>query len=138
MADDNCIFCKIIAGEVPCSKVYEDESVIAFLDINPVSEGHTLVLPKGHFCKVDECPDDILSAVTLAVRKICKAVVVGVKADAYNVLCNNGRASGQLVDHVHFHVVPRVSGDCILKGWPAGKYENGRAEIVLEKIIQQL
>ena len=138
MAGVDCIFCKIVTGEIPCSKVYEDDLVIAFLDINPLGEGHTLVLPKEHFGKLDECSDEIASALAVSVKRVSKAVVGAVEADGYNVLCNNGRASGQLVDHVHFHVIPRISGDCILRDWPAGEYEDGRAEIVLEKIRKQL
>ena len=138
MADGDCIFCKIVAGQIPCNKVYEDESVIAFLDINPVSEGHTLVVPKEHFEKFDVCSAEVIVAIGPVISKISSAVVVATGADGYNILCNNGIAAGQLVGHVHFHVIPRKSGDGILKGWPAGKYEGGRAETVLENIKKHL
>ena len=138
MADGDCIFCKIIAGEIPCSKVYEDQSVIAFLDINPVSPGHTLVVSKDHVEFYHDCSEANSIAVANAVRTISKAVVDALEADGYNILCNNGSAAGQLIGHVHFHIIPRTSGDCILKGWPAGSYEPGQAEVVLEKICQKL
>jgi histidine triad (HIT) family protein len=138
MPENNCIFCKIITGEIPSYKVYEDDSVIAFLDINPVSEGHTLVVPKDHFEKFDECSDSVSEAIGPRIRKISKAVSTAVGADGYNLLCNNGRAAGQLVGHVHFHIIPRNNGDGILKGWPAGKYDDGRVELVLENIRKHL
>ena len=138
MADGDCIFCKIISGQIPCSKVYEDDSVLAFLDINPVSSGHTLVVPKEHFEYFHECSKDVSESVTDAVRRISRAVVTAMDADGYNILCNNGSAAGQLVGHVHYHIIPRSSGDGILKGWPAGKYQEGQAEEVLDKIRCQL
>lgn len=138
MAEGDCIFCRIIASQIPCHKVYEDESVIAFLDINPVSEGHTLVVPKEHFEKFDECSTETIAAIGPVIGNLSGAVAAAVGADGYNILCNNGTAAGQLVGHVHFHIIPRNSGDGILKGWPAGKYEDGRAETVLENIKKQL
>ena len=138
MAEEDCIFCKIIAGQIPCHKVYEDQSVIVFLDINPVSEGHTLVVPKEHFERFDECSAEVVTAIGTIVGKISRAVTVAAGADGYNLLCNNGVAAGQLVGHVHFHIIPRNNGDGILKGWPASKYEYGRAETVLENIRKQL
>jgi histidine triad (HIT) family protein len=138
MAEGDCIFCRIIAGQIPCHKVYEDQSVIAFLDINPVSEGHTLVVPKEHFEKFDDCSPEVIAAIGPILSRISSAVVATARADGYNLLCNNGIAAGQLVGHVHFHIIPRNSGDGILKGWPAGKYEDGRAETVLENIKKRL
>lgn len=138
MAEGDCIFCKIGAGEIPCHKVYENQSVIAFLDINPVSEGHTLVVPKEHFERFDECSAEVIAAIGPVISKVSSAVAAAAGADGYNLLCNNGIAAGQLVGHVHFHIIPRNSGDGILKGWPAAGYEDGRAETVLENIVQQL
>lgn len=138
MAEEDCIFCKIIAGQIPCHKVYEDQSVIVFLDINPVSEGHTLVVPKEHFERFHECSAQVTAAIGPVVGKVSRAVIAATGADGYNLLCNNGIAAGQLVGHVHFHVIPRMSGDGVLEGWPASKYEDGRAEKVLENIRKQL
>ena len=135
---DSCIFCKIVKGQIPAVKVYEDEVVVAFLDIGPVSDGHTLVVPKQHFEKVDQCPSELLGAVFSRVAKVAKAVKSGLECDGYNVLCNNGRAAGQLVDHLHFHIVPRIKGDMVFSHWPSYKYPEGKAEKIAEKIIKNL
>jgi len=108
---DDCIFCKIAAGQIPSTKVYEDDNVLAFMDIGPISEGHTLVIPKRHYGKLDQCDPDTLTKISACLGRIAGAVKEAMNAEGYNVLCNNGRAAGQLVDHVHFHVIPRNSGD---------------------------
>ena len=138
MNADECIFCKIIAGDIPCNRIYEDDAVLAFLDIRPVSDGHCLVIPKRHFAKLHECPAEIFGALGKCVGKIADAVVKAVGAEGYNVLCNNGRAAGQLVDHVHFHVIPRNSGDGVFNSWPAYKYAEGRIEQIAAKICEKL
>jgi histidine triad (HIT) family protein len=138
MEYQNCIFCKIAAGDIPCSKVYEDESVIAFLDVNPLSEGHTLVIPKAHFDKLDQCPSEVLASIADCTGKVASAVVSGLGCDGYNVLCNNGAAAGQEVDHVHFHVIPRNSGDQVFTQWPAKQYSDGQAENILNKISENI
>ena len=138
MNSNDCIFCKIAAGEIPCSKVFEDDSVIAFLDIAPVSVGHTLVVPKGHYEELDRCPSHLLGDLIGCIGRIARAIVGATDAEGYNVLCNTGRAAGQVVDHVHFHVIPRVSGDGVFSHWPAGEYEKGQAEEVLASICEKL
>ncbi|MDD5011982.1 MAG: HIT family protein [Phycisphaerae bacterium] len=135
---DNCIFCKIASGQIPSVKIYEDEKVIAFLDIGPVSDGHALVIPKQHYTKVHECPPDVLSAVVSVLPKVAGAVFAALGADGYNVLCNNGRAAGQLVEHLHFHIIPRKSGDGVFSHWPAFEYPQGKAEELAEKIRAKL
>jgi histidine triad (HIT) family protein len=110
MAND-CIFCKIIKGEIPCYKVYEDDKVIAFLDIAPVNPGHVLVVPKEHFEKIENLPDDMLCEITKAVKKISMVILKAVNADSYNLGVNNGKTAGQLVPHVHFHIMPRFEND---------------------------
>lgn len=138
MSADDCIFCKIAAGEIPCHKIYEDEAVLAFLDIGPVSKGHTLVIPKEHFTTLDECPAELLAKVIACVGNIATAVVDAAGAQAYNVLCNNGRAAGQLVEHVHFHLIPRNADDGVFNRWPAGEYEKGQAEVIAAAICSRL
>lgn len=138
MSANDCIFCKIIAGQIPCNKIYEDDGVLAFLDIQPVSDGHTLVIPKAHFETLHECPADVLAGVSSCLGVIADAVVTATDAQAYNVLCNNGRAAGQLVKHVHFHVIPRISGDGVFDRWPAGEYASGRAESIADMIRKNL
>ena len=138
MSEPDCVFCKIVAGEIPAVKVYEDEEVFAFLDIGPVSEGHTLVIPKQHCEAPDECAAEVLSGVAARVGKIARAVKKATKADGYNLLCNAGRAAGQLVGHLHFHIIPRKTGDGVFARWPSGGYGEGEAEKIAAKIIENL
>ena len=116
-----CIFCKIVKGEIPCAKVYEDEDCLAFLDINPVNKGHVLVIPKEHYATVDDCPEEVLKKLILVVKKVSASVKK--ICEGYTIVNNNYPASGQAVDHIHFHIVPRNEGDG-LKHWSGGKYED--------------
>ncbi len=138
MNASDCIFCKMVAGEIPVVKIYEDDAVLAFLDIGPLSDGHTLVIPKQHFKRLDECPAEILGKLGSQLGKIAKAVATAMNTDGYNVLCNNGRAAGQLVEHLHFHIIGRKTSDGIFNRWPAGKYEKGRIEQIADKIREKL
>lgn len=138
MSDSQCIFCKIIAGQIPATKIYEDDAVLAFLDIGPISDGHTLVVPKKHLKMLDECPSDIMAKVSSCLGKIARAVMLAVNADGYNVLCNNGRAAGQLVEHLHFHIIVRKTGDRLFKNWPSYEYPAGRIELIAAKIRENL
>ncbi len=138
MGAKDCIFCKIIAGQIPATKIYEDQVVISFLDIGPISNGHTLVIPKQHFEKLHECPAELLGQVSLGLGKIAQAVVRATECDGYNVLCNNGRAAGQIVEHLHFHIIPRRTGDGVFNRWPAYKYPQGKIEAIAEQIRKNL
>lgn len=135
---DDCVFCKMVAGEIPVVRIYEDETVLAFLDIGPISDGHTLVIPKEHCSLVHECQADVLAEVGRRLGRIAGAVVDAMQAEGYNVLCNNGRAAGQVVDHVHFHIIPRYLGDGVFTQWPAKKYPEGRIDVLAEKIREKL
>ncbi|MGD8531676.1 MAG: HIT family protein, partial [Syntrophobacterales bacterium] len=107
---ENCIFCKIVRGEIPSARVLENEKVLAFLDINPVSKGHTLVIPKTHYASFPEMPADVLTALGEALQKIGTAVKSQLDSAGFNILLNNDRAAGQLIDHSHFHLIPRNVG----------------------------
>lgn len=135
---NDCIFCEIAAGRIPSMKVYEDDDVLAFLDIHPISEGHTLIIPKQHSAKLDECALDTLEKLIRSLQRLAGAVQKAMDSDGYNVLCNNGRAAGQLVDHVHFHIIPRNTNDGVLKKWDHFDYPEGKAEKLAEKIRQKL
>ncbi len=138
MSADDCLFCKMLAGQIPVTKIYEDEVVLAFLDIGPLSDGHTLVIPKQHFEKLHDCPSELLGQVGSRLGKIAGAVITAMNCDDYNVLCNNGRTAGQLIKHLHFHIIPRNTNDGLLKSWPSYKYEQGKIELVAEKIRKTL
>jgi histidine triad (HIT) family protein len=138
MGVGDCIFCKIASGQIPAAKIYEDEVVVAFLDIGPISDGHTLVMPRQHFEKVHSCPPELLGQIWTRLGKIAGAVALAAGADGYNVLCNNGSAAGQVVDHLHFHIVPRKTGDGVFAQWPSYKYRPGQVEIIAEKIRKHL
>ncbi|MDD4272055.1 MAG: HIT family protein [Patescibacteria group bacterium] len=129
----NCIFCKIIAGEIPSYKVYEDEFVLAFFDINPVNPGHTLVVPKKHFANIEEADEETLCQIVKVLKKVGLSLKKNLGAPGYNVQVNNDPAAGQIVPHLHFHLVPRADGDG-LKLWPQKKYLETEAEEVLNKI----
>jgi histidine triad (HIT) family protein len=108
---DDCIFCRIIEGREPSVKVYEDSSVVAFMDIYPINPGHLLVVPKRHVERFDELTEEEVAALARAARRLAPAVIKAVGADGYNIVSNNGRAAGQVIFHVHLHIVPRFSGD---------------------------
>jgi len=108
---DDCVFCSIVDGEIPARTVYEDDDVLAFLDANPIAEGHTLVVPKAHHARVGDLPEDLRDAVFRTVGRLTPRVEAAVDADASNVGFNDGAASGQEIPHVHGHIVPRFDGD---------------------------
>jgi len=128
----------MVSGEIPVTKVYEDEVVLGFLDVGPLSDGHTLLIPKEHFAKLEDSPAELIGKVASRLGKIAAAAVKATGADGYNVLCNNGRAAGQLVEHLHFHIVPRKSGDGVFDRWPAFKYPQGKIEKLAAQIKQLL
>lgn len=107
----DCLFCKIIVGEIPSEKVFEDEDVFAFLDINPVNLGHVLVVPKKHCENLLDADSEVLKKIILVIPKIAKGVMSGIGCDAFNLGVNNGAIAGQLVPHLHFHIMPRQEGD---------------------------
>ena len=109
----NCVFCAIAAGEIPCFKVYEDEVVLAYLDINPFTKGHVLVIPKEHYEGLLDTPDGMLSDIVARVKKVAAHVKEALPCDGFNILQNNGEAAGQTVKHVHFHIVPRYGREPI-------------------------
>ena len=130
---EDCIFCKIIAGEIPSTKVYEDEKTLAFLDIRPVNLGHTLVIPKAHYRNILDVSEEVLVDVARALKKVAPAVKAGVNADGVNVTSSNEPSAGQEVFHLHFHVIPRLANDG-LTHWPHTSYKEGEAQQVAEKI----
>lgn len=133
------IFSKIIAGEIPCHKVYEDEHVLAFLDINPLSPGHTLVIPKQPRAQVHELSDEASAAIGRVLPRICRAVLMATGATAYNILQNNGAQAHQVVMHVHYHIIPKMDdGRGLGIGWSAGKLDGAAGAELARKIASLL
>ncbi len=120
------IFSKIIAGTIPCHRVYEDERVLAFLDIQPLAPGHTLVIPKEAVQRVDQLSDESAAALGRVLPRISRAVMAAAGVTEYNVLANNGAGAHQAVPHVHFHIIPKPDAQRGLGiQWPAGSLEDG-------------
>ncbi|MEE9525038.1 MAG: HIT family protein [Candidatus Woesearchaeota archaeon] len=134
---EDCLFCKIIKGDIPCTKVYENDKVLAFLDIGPVNKGHTLVIPKIHSKNIFDIEEEDLCEVNKVIRKIAPAIKKAVNADGLNIKSSNGAVAGQAIMHFHTHIIPRFEGDG-LKLWPQGKYEEGEADKVAEEIKSNL
>jgi histidine triad (HIT) family protein len=128
------IFDKIIDGEIPCHKVYEDEHVLAFLDIGPLSRGHTLVIPKERKAFVHELSDESCAAIGRVLPRLSRAVMRATGATDYNVLQNNGTGAHQVVMHVHFHIIPRTGSDGLGIRWPAGNLGDDDARELVTSI----
>ena len=131
---EECIFCKIVKGEIPSYKVYEDEKTLAFLDVNPINVGHTLIMPKNHVSKISMAEEEDLLALTKALKKVIKAVENSLGVDDLNVFVNQGRDAGQLIPHLHYHVVPRRKGDGVNFDVPQRKLSEEEFKNVVEKI----
>ncbi|MBI4147005.1 HIT family protein [Candidatus Woesearchaeota archaeon] len=134
---NDCIFCKIVNKQIPAYFVYENDNIVAFLDINPVNPGHTLVVPKEHHIDLLETPDEVLSDMLTRTKKIAAAVIKAVKADGFNVGINTKPAAGQVIFHTHLHIIPRFSTDG-LKHWPSKKLERPEMDKVREAVKKLL
>jgi len=118
---NNCLFCKIVSGEIPCNKIYEDKNFLAFLDINPVNKGHTLVIPKKHSKNILDIDKETLKNLMVVVQKLSKQIKTALKSDGINIIINNEPTAGQVIFHTHIHIIPRFNSDNI-KHWPSKKY----------------
>jgi len=123
MIVSDCLFCKIVAGDIPSSKVFENDKVFVFLDISPVTKGHMLIVPKQHFENIFDITEDVVREVGAISKKMSDAAVKGLKADGVNLLQSNGSVAQQEVMHFHMHVMPRYAGDGV-NAWPTrGDYK---------------
>ena len=136
-----CVFCKIISGDIPAHKVYEDENFLAFLDIKPINPGHTLIIPKNHYANLSEIPENELSNMILIVKKVAVLLTKNLNFTDYTISENNGPLAGQSVAHFHFHIIPRFEND-ILTDWDhkerrvgEKEYKPGEAEEIIKKIL---
>ena len=133
------IFTKIISGEIPCHKVYEDELVLAFLDISPLADGHMLVIPKEPAATLGELSDESAAALGRVLPRLCRAVGRATGCNDSNVLQNNGAVAHQAVFHVHFHIIPKPSASEGLGiTWPAAPMDHDRAEALAQRIAHEL
>lgn len=118
MTITDCIFCKIIAGEIPSTRIYEDEKFFAFMDINPLTKGHCLLIPKEHHATLHDMPDDLLQGLIIVAKRLAGAAAKGLKAEGINLIQSNGRAANQIIDHYHMHIIPRwASSEVNFAAW---------------------
>jgi histidine triad (HIT) family protein len=134
----DCIFCKIVAGELPSARVYEDETKVAFMDIGPVRPGHTLLIPKEHYELFTDLPDELAADLARVLPRLARAVVKAANADGCNIMQMNGACAGQVVPHVHIHIIPRHDDDGYSFRWKAGSYAEGEMQSWQRKIEGQL
>ena len=129
---ENCVFCKIIRGEIPAYKIYEDEFAIAILDINPLSKGHTLVIPKRHYSRLTEMDEEFYQGFMRALRIVARLIEEKLSKD-YNILVNQGKRANQEIEHLHVHIVPRYGNEQIYV-WKTHRLTKEEAEEVLKKL----
>jgi histidine triad (HIT) family protein len=138
MTQDNCVFCKIVSGELPSSKLYENSDVMVFLDINPVNKGHALVIPKKHYDNIYVTPEDTLANMITVAKIVSRGLKAALKAEGVNVTMNNDSAANQIIFHSHMHVIPRFMGDGLGPWSSKGPYAPGEAERMRDKITASL
>lgn len=134
MTDSDCVFCKIVNGQIPCTKVYEDDQAMAFLDIGPLADGHLLMIPKVHVASIYDMTPEHAAAMGRLMPQLARCVQSVTDAGGLNILQNNGQCAGQAVFHVHFHFIPRVDGDGLGYRWNAGTYTEGRADAIAQQM----
>lgn len=137
MNDQDCIFCKIAAGDIPCFKIYETDHILSFLDIGPVNKGHALVIPKAHYKNIWDLPSDLGKEIISAAQIAGDAIVKTTGADGLNLIMNNNKAAGQLVFHAHLHLIPRFNEDG-LEHWGQSEYENMDEALALAQKIEKM
>jgi histidine triad (HIT) family protein len=135
--EKDCIFCKIVRGEIPTNRVYEDKEFLAFLDIKPINKGHALVIPKIHCKNLLDFPKSEETDLLEFIKKVASAVVKATNADGFNLGMNNGKAAGQVIHHAHFHIIPRFNNDG-LHNWPNKDASKEELEQVQKKIVSFL
>ena len=137
MRDENCIFCKIAAGEIPSTTLYEDDDFRVIMDIEPASKGHALILPKGHYANLYELDDELTSKVLVLAKKMVVALTDILGCDGYNILQNNGPVAGQTVFHFHMHLIPRYKDDDVTITWKHGQLTDELKEEILKKLSER-
>ena len=132
--DADCVFCKIVAGKLPCFKLLENETTIAFMDINPVNPGHALAVAKGHWPTVDVIPADVLADVARTAQRVAKAAMKALAPEGVNLVQANGVAAGQSVPHLHMHIMPRRRSDDVSLNWTPTPGDMKEIEAIANKL----
>jgi histidine triad (HIT) family protein len=135
---DQCVFCKIIDGEIPSATIYEDEDFKVIMDISPAAKGHAILLPKKHFANLYEMEDEVASKVLITARKVATAMKEELGCEGLNLVQNNGEAAGQTVFHFHMHLIPRKKNDSVNVTWKQGSYAKGEAEQLAAALAKRL
>ena len=136
MRQDNCIFCKIAAGDIPSATIYEDNDFRVILDIEPASKGHALILPKEHYANLYELSDELSAKALIVAKKVITKMTGILGCDGYNVVQNNGEAAGQTVFHFHMHLIPRYKEDSVNLGWKMGTLSEEDKEAILSEFLK--
>jgi histidine triad (HIT) family protein len=137
-SDASCVFCKIVAGQIPCFKLLEDDKTFAFMDINPAHDGHCLVVAKDHYPTVFEISDEAFVAVARSVRKVARAVNMAISPEGLNLVQANGEGAQQSVKHFHIHVLPRKLGDELKLNWGVKPGDRDMIAVLAERIRAHL
>lgn len=135
---ENCIFCKIAAGEIPSTMLYEDQDFRVILDLGPASKGHALILPKEHYANIYEIPDELASKAIILAKKMAGIMTRALNCDGFNIVQNNGEPAGQTVFHFHVHLIPRYEDDQVGLTWNPGSLTEEDKEEVLRKVMAEL
>ena len=135
---ENCIFCKIAAGEIQSTTLYEDQDFRVILDLGPASKGHALILPKEHYANIYEIPDELAAKAIVLAKKMAGAMTRALKCDGFNIVQNNGEPAGQTVFHFHMHLIPRYEDDQVGLTWNPGSLTEEDKEEVLRKVTAEL
>ena len=134
----NCLFCRIAAGEIPATRAFEDNEVVAFLDLHPVNFGHLLVVPKAHHATLADLPEPLAMAVARQIPRLARAIVAATGAPGYHLVVNNGTVAGQTIHHVHWHLIPRFEDDAVNWPWPHLAYPEGEMNATRDRIVAGL
>ncbi|MBS6193976.1 MAG: HIT family protein [Clostridiales bacterium] len=135
---ENCIFCKIAAGEIPAATLYEDGDFRVILDLGPASRGHALILPKAHYGNIYEIPEELAGKAMILAKKMASAMTKALGCDGFNLVQNNGEAAGQTVFHFHMHLIPRYQEDGVGLTWNPGSLSEEDKKDILEKVAAEL
>jgi histidine triad (HIT) family protein len=136
--DPNCLFCKIVAGEIPSTRVLETDRAVVILDINPVVQGHLLIIPRDHHVQLLDLPDDLAAHAGSLLPRLARAVAAAVGAEGSNTVINSGRVAGQEIDHCHWHLIPRHQGDPVRWAWPRVPCTGDELARTASRIIAEL